>query len=197
MMLKSKEDFCPTICVAIIVMLLFSCISYPLIYEISVIPSFSRFVPIVGTVNEITKQYKLNDFYHQTKYYKTTFNITNPAYNIPSCDAFVNKDFYKLNSKHNIIFDISSIDYSGNSIKFDNGLYYKYANCLSEKPYGYIISMCFIEFFIGVLPLIISIGMLYTTIVEYNDLCKNNNKGYSTLNQHNKDSIKETELTKV
>ncbi len=197
MMLKSKEDFCPAICATIIIMLIFSLISYPIIYEISIIPGFSRFVPIVGTVNEITKQYKLNDFYRQTKYYKTTFNITQLEYNIPSCDTFVNKDFYKLNGKHDIIFDISSIDYSGNLIEYENGIYYKHAMCLPEKPYGYVISMCFIEFFIGILPVTVSIIMLYATIVQYNDLCKNNSKGYDIINRNTNDCSKETELTKV
>jgi len=176
----SKKELICTCIFSFVIMSFFAVYTLPFIYEVSIIPGFSRYLIITGKTLESNYAFlkPVGDGKYK-KYYKTTWSINNfHNYNLTQCDTYDTKKF-TVNSQEIIYLDMTSIHKSSNDNWVnDNGYVYKHAICFTPeyvKP-----EMGIFWIFIACFALIIlTIG--YANIFVIVDYIRDTSNGYQTV----------------
>lgn len=150
-------------CAALVIIVLFSIPAIQLLYFLSVIPGFSRFIKLNGLVTQSIKQnIYLDDILFETKktVFQTTFSIYDSYSNTTSCLIPQPETEYVVGQTYPIYLNVKSINYLTHSAK-----------CY-ENPPNQIFAGIFLLLFLG--PIIFSICIVCSNLYKY--FCTNLNK---------------------
>ncbi len=160
---ERKDKFGEELCAVLIAMILFGIPSLSLIYYISIIPGYSRFLNLNGLVTHSLEQKIYSDdslFNTRTTVYQTTFSIYDSYSNTSSCSIPKSETMFKLGKTYSIYLDTQTIDYLSHS-----------GECYEFVPNNAVASFGFVVFFI---PVIILFVILFANLYKY--FCTNSNK---------------------
>ncbi len=169
---KKTDELTVNICAALLVMVLFTIPCVQIIYYLSFIPGYSRFIKLKGLVTQSLKQNIYTDdtfFETKTTIYQTTFSIYDLYSNTTSCLISKSEKYYKLSNTYYIYLNTKSIDYFTHS-----------AECV-EYPSNRIITSILLVIFL--LPTIAVFGSVIINLYKKCLTNLNKKNDYTLISQ--------------